>query len=285
MSDSDSDCSGGGLTRLFSNPVPDPILFDFSPRDIHFNLKVQKGNGKFSKFVYTLRAGVPLPYMLNGDYKITFSKELKPSYKGKVGEMEMIKDMEFWVLTDSESSGSSTASMSLCPPIVVKKSAGPVVKEASKETPGSGTSKANPVDVSRDWSVNDSIESNVEDNPDEDEPVDQQNWKKLRPARRGSVDIDLQREMESILDSAKRHERQEREEKERQERPDKEEDAHEMVHGKEVEKEAKLTVYTNAGWLNKLKRSYGDLVISRCSQRTKEAVENNAEIKVTIFTF
>ena len=41
-----------------------------------------------------------------------------------------------------------------------------------------------------------------------------------------------------------------------------------------------LTVHTNPGWLNTLKRNFVDVVISRCCRRTIEAVEANEIIQV-----
>ena len=58
-SESDSD-SSSGLVRLSSNPLP--VEWEFCPRDIEFQLKIKKDDGKRARFAYTLRQGVSLPY-------------------------------------------------------------------------------------------------------------------------------------------------------------------------------------------------------------------------------
>ena len=90
-SDSDSDGSGG-LTRLHSNPVAPE--FDYCPEDIDFHLKMKKPSGKFKRFLYTLKAGVPLPY--TSKYQVTFSRKLKPIFKDVIGRTEVIEGQQYW---------------------------------------------------------------------------------------------------------------------------------------------------------------------------------------------
>ena len=92
-SDSDSDGSGG-LTRLHSNPVPPE--FDYCPENIEFHLKLKKPSGRFKRFIYTLKAGVPLPYTLPGEYQVTFSRGLKPVFKDIIGRTEVIEGQQYW---------------------------------------------------------------------------------------------------------------------------------------------------------------------------------------------
>lgn len=57
MFDSSSSCE---LVKLKSNPLP--VEWIACPATKDFKLKIKREIGKSSKFVYTLREGVPLPY-------------------------------------------------------------------------------------------------------------------------------------------------------------------------------------------------------------------------------
>ena len=54
-------------------------------------------------------------------------------------------------------------------------------------------------------------------------------------------------------------------------------------YNEEVGKKSTLpsgSVFTNPGWLQNLQANFNQIIISSCSKRAREAVENNENIKV-----
>ena len=55
-----------------------------------------------------------------------------------------------------------------------------------------------------------------------------------------------------------------------------------VLSGLNVQSPSGSTIHTNPQWIDTFKREFNELIVSKCSQDTREAFENNTDLKVDI---
>jgi len=135
--DSDSD-SDSELIRVSSTPLPPP-KWDKAPGDIDFKLKLKLNGpaGRRKRRIYTLKKGVVLPYSTNcfEGLTITFQKTLDPFMAGHVAQ----RDGEYWIFKDEGESSSVVEGdiLTLSPMAVGSKDTMVGLSQSSTATPHS----------------------------------------------------------------------------------------------------------------------------------------------------